>query len=122
MTSSARISTLLAVVMIFAALLVAAWASTSPPAAAGAAAPVVPAASVTLIAQQDSWIYEGLPDTNYGHDKVLNVGRVSDQKSEYNARSLVWFDLSGVPAGAKVISATLELYQVEADGAERYTI
>ncbi|MCZ7571633.1 MAG: DNRLRE domain-containing protein [Ardenticatenaceae bacterium] len=121
--SSSRIPTILVLVAIFAGLLLVTWAGVSPGAApVDAAAPAAPAASLTLMAQQDSWVNQGAAGTNYGTDEVLNVGRVSDQKSQYNLRTLVWFDLSELPHGATILTATLELYQVRAGGAERYSI
>jgi len=103
------------------------WAAGAAPAAQNADPPVsgvdlAPAASTAFVATADSWINQNAPATNYGADKVLYVGRNSDQRVSYNLQTLLQFDLSSLPAGAIVTKAVLELYQINAAGATQYNI
>jgi len=118
----ARLLAMLAGVAVVLALMAATWAGASPLATFNAPAPAVPTDTLTLIAQQDSWVNEGAPGTNYGAEPDLHVGRVSDQRLSYNRETLVQFELAGLPADATISSARLELFQIDAQGAERYTI
>lgn len=62
--------------------------------------------TVTLTANADSWIDSGSGSSNRGSDTVLRVQAMSGS----NNRTLVSFDLSGIPADCMVESATLRLY------------
>ncbi len=84
--------------------------------------PTAPTATLTLIAQQDSWVNENTPSTNYGADERLVVGHVLAEPRSYNLGTLLWFDLSGLPRGATVSVAQLWLYQVRAQGAAEYQV
>ncbi|MDX1528401.1 MAG: DNRLRE domain-containing protein, partial [Gammaproteobacteria bacterium] len=58
-------------------------------------------------AGKDARIYEWKPTWNYGQATDLSVeGWVNSQ-----SHSLIRFDLSGIPAGAEITGAILELYQ-----------
>ncbi|MEH6503309.1 MAG: DNRLRE domain-containing protein [Cycloclasticus sp.] len=64
---------------------------------------------------KDTYIYEWKPDWNYGLNSELWVNDVS---SDSTYLSLLEFDLTGLPATAHILTATLELYQsrTSADG------
>lgn len=64
---------------------------------------------------KDTHIYEWKPDWNYGLNSELWVNDVS---SDSTYLSLLEFDLTGLPATAHILTATLELYQnsASADG------
>jgi hypothetical protein len=62
---------------------------------------------LTLNPTIDTWIEENSPDTSYGSDDQLQTGANAQWKYY---RSLLQFDVSSVPAGATVTSATLRLY------------
>ena len=64
--------------------------------------------SVTLYATSDTYIYEGNPSSNYGMSNRLIVGRAEGN----DFRILVRFDLSSIPVGSTITSATLELYRL----------
>ncbi|MDA2936197.1 DNRLRE domain-containing protein [Patescibacteria group bacterium AH-259-L05] len=77
---------------------------------------VVPESEVTLYAGRDSYMRQGVPSTNYGTDAQIqeyprNIG--------YNRRGLIWFDLSSIPGGATINSATLYLYEAQTYGLAR---
>ena len=121
----------LVVVVAFVAGVAALWGGSTPVDRAGAASapfdqvsapPGAPDASVTLLAQQDAWIDEGAPAANFGGDPQLHVGRISAQVAVFNRRTLVQFDLSPLPAGATIVSAKLQLYQVGWNGSTQYNI
>jgi hypothetical protein len=115
----------------FLAAVASVWSSSTPVDRAGAASapseraampPGAPNASLTLLAQQDAWVYEGAPAANFGGDPQLHVGRTSAQVAVFNSRTLVQFDLSPLPAGATIVSAKLQLYQVGWNGPTQYNI
>src|SRR5256712_14092160 len=62
----------------------------------------------------DSFIESGTPLWNYGGSPTLWVG--PNATSGYLARSLLRFDLAGVPSNATIVNATLGLYQVRGPG------
>jgi len=59
-----------------------------------------------LLSAADSWLYEGNSNTNYGGDDTMEV----QSDSGKNGRTIVQFDLSQIPTGSTVSSATLSLY------------
>ncbi|MCD6518678.1 MAG: DNRLRE domain-containing protein [Anaerolineae bacterium] len=65
---------------------------------------------------RDTYISQWQPTTNYGGNVTMIV-RQGDIRS-----SLVWFDLSSVPAGATILEARLELYAVSRSNAGALTI
>lgn len=62
--------------------------------------------SVTLGANQDSWVLQSSSSSNYGQDSAIKV----DSKSGNNARVLVRFNLPAIPSGCQVTDARLRLY------------
>jgi len=60
----------------------------------------------TLAVEQDSWIDESQPADSNGNDNNLNIGFDGVDES----RALLRFDLSSVPAGSSVLSATAWFY------------
>ena len=46
----------------------------------------------------DSWINSDATGTNYGYDKELWVGLVDPSAKTYEFRTLLWFDISALPA------------------------
>jgi len=65
--------------------------------------------SLPIIA--DSYVYSAAPTTNYGSAPTLYVG---SQSTSATGRALFRFDLSAIPAGATVLSASFEAYLVQA--------
>lgn len=120
--SSTRVLVFVAAVFVVAAVMPIAGAGAAPSARPQAAA-APSAASVTLFAQQDSWTDEDAPGTNFGSDADLHVGfSRAVTGAPLSRHTLVQFDLSPLPAGVTVVTATLELYQVSATLATRYLI
>ncbi len=66
--------------------------------------------TLSLGAVQDSYIAQGQPGKNYGRHKHLHVKSKGCHPD--NERSLVQFDLSTIPSGARINSARLELYAI----------
>jgi hypothetical protein len=62
---------------------------------------------VTLPAVADAWIDQNSPNANQGSATVLDV---RSYDTDRNRRALVRSDLSGLPAGPTILSATLSLY------------
>ncbi|MCL6105817.1 MAG: DNRLRE domain-containing protein [Actinobacteria bacterium] len=54
----------------------------------------------------------GEPDWNWGADQYLRVGDLAADPNIVTMRSVLRFDLSGIPADANILSATLSLYQM----------
>jgi hypothetical protein len=72
--------------------------------------------SQTLTAIKDTYINQDKPTDNYGNDNDLKVKSRDNSK---NKRSLVAFDVSSLPAGIAIQSATLRLYANGAPGSTR---
>ena len=79
--------------------------------------------TLSLQASRDSYIDQQHPATNYGasrHLQVSSYGPVSkypyyepaDKCLYKNERSLAMFDITGIPAGASIQSASLNLYAI----------
>ncbi|MDY7077725.1 MAG: DNRLRE domain-containing protein [Chloroflexota bacterium] len=63
----------------------------------------------TFLASKDTYIDEENPTTNYGLDPTLWVRMTS---SPDHRRTLLYFDVQGLPENAVVLTATLELYNM----------
>jgi hypothetical protein len=63
--------------------------------------------TVTLNSIADTWLDQNNNSTNYGSDALMQSGKDAGQKI---FRPLLEFDISSLPAGATVVSATLRLY------------
>lgn len=70
---------------------------------------IVAAHTVTLSPTEDSWIYEGQPDQNFGSQNKLEVGLFTPNNgaTQYRKRALIKFDLSQIPAGSNIGGAEL---------------
>ncbi|MBU0765392.1 MAG: DNRLRE domain-containing protein, partial [Bacteroidetes bacterium] len=67
----------------------------------------------TLYPVQDAMIRAQFPDNNYGASTSITFGLEADfTEKAYDVRSLLQFDLTGIPYGAIVLEATLSLYGV----------
>lgn len=77
--------------------------------------------SITLSSVADTNIYESstYTNTNYGISPTIWVGRNSTGKQ---FKGLIKFDVSTLPAGATVTSATLRLYETTSTGSGSYNI
>ncbi|MEQ1560990.1 MAG: DNRLRE domain-containing protein [Methyloglobulus sp.] len=75
--------------------------------------------SVTLSSVADSYIVEAEPDKKYGSNTAVQVGIDSNSK---HYKGLIKFDVSTLPAGATVTSATLRLYETASKGSGSYNI
>jgi hypothetical protein len=62
--------------------------------------------SVTLPPYQDSYINSGATTTNYG----TNVNLLDGRSGNTYQKALIQFDLSSIPSGSTIESATLQLY------------
>ena len=69
---------------------------------APAAAPCAGAAERPVAAVADSWVSQSAPSANFGSDATLKVGA--------GGRALIRFALPAVPAGCKLVGATLRLH------------
>jgi len=63
---------------------------------------------------EDSYINQASPTTNYGSNTALAIGSYGTS----NKRSLLRFDLSSIPAGSTINSATLWLYYYGRSGTD----
>lgn len=87
------------------------------PALSEAAAPQAPTpapTTVTLYAIEDSSVDNGMPNTNYGGSASLDASLYGEFLSRQ--RFLVKFDLSSIPAGSSIQSATFRAYLNYASG------
>ncbi|RLG44143.1 MAG: hypothetical protein DRN81_05175, partial [Thermoproteota archaeon] len=64
-----------------------------------------PYQSAIIIASADVTISETFPFTNYGSDMYLNAGAYLGNRTRF----LLYFDLSTIPPGSNIVSATLHL-------------
>ncbi len=117
-------TTFLALTLIGVGLVIALLTHSAPSAAQDGtgALVMVPAANYTAPLVQDSWLDANQPDANFGGDASLHVGQVVDPTTGLlgERQALVQFDLSGLPAGATIVNATLQLYQTAASGFDAY--
>lgn len=64
---------------------------------------------VTVIADADTMIESDSPDTNFGTEPTLEI----EQEEVDVRRALVGFEVTGIPEGATVAAATLQLFQID---------
>ncbi len=69
-----------------------------------------PSIPVTLTANADAYVLSSTPSTNYGLVPTVYAGTLSTGNT---GRALFAFDLSGIPAGATVLTATFQAYLAE---------
>jgi len=80
-------------------------------------APSYASQSVTIQpSDEDSYVEEKDGDKNYGTENLMWV---DSKKGQQNQRSLVSFDLSSIPSGSEIISATLSLRMKDAPSESR---
>jgi|CXWL01.1.fsa_nt_gi hypothetical protein len=75
---------------------------------------------VTLNAVADTDIYEGSTGANYGTSATVRSGRASGAGNQY--KGLLKFDVSGIPAGATITSATLRLTETGSVGSGSFNL
>lgn len=92
---------------------------TARPLTSVAAASTVPASSCSATPSQDTWLEGDKPGKKHGGDAALLVAADDGGKNPATARALVQFDLSCLPAGAAIESATLKLYLASAPAGSR---
>ncbi len=66
--------------------------------------------SVVIVAMEDATISEKEPDTNYGAVPFFNANLVGKDSTGKRFRTLISFNLSGIPSGSKILSAKLKVY------------
>ena len=119
-------STFLVLALIGVGLVIALLTHTAPSAAQSRvpAAAAAPDANYAAPIVQDSWIDANQPGANFGGDASLHVGQAVDPTTGQlgERQTLAQFDLSGLPAGAIIVNATLQLYQTAASGSDAYQI
>ena len=99
-------------------------AFSAPSAAQDSAPAAAPAANYAAPIVQDSWVDANQPAGNFGGVASLHVGLVVQPATGLlgERQTLVQFDLSGLPTGANIVKATLQLYQVAASGFDAYQV
>jgi hypothetical protein len=70
-----------------------------------------PPQGVSLKPEADAYVFSATPTANYGMAPTLYVG---NQSATATGRALFRFDLSAIPAGATVLSASFEAYLAQA--------
>lgn len=77
---------------------------------------------LTLQASADAHISQQTPGKNFGTESTMQV-RSYYQGTNKNGRSLIMFNISSLPSGSNIISATLQLTASSIpDGARNYTV
>jgi len=74
-------------------------------------------ATLTLNPSGDTRIQKPNPSSNYGGESYLQVGEYN-AGTDYVVRSLLKFDLSSIPTGSIITSATLRIYDSGANYAD----
>jgi hypothetical protein len=69
-------------------------------------------ATATLYPDKDAMIVDITATTNYGTETGFGCARMTNTGVPYTARGLIEFDLSSIPEGSVINSATLYLYGV----------
>jgi hypothetical protein len=67
----------------------------------------------------DSWLDQQNTTTNYGSDTTMTVKSWTAGPNNRNGRSVVQFDISMIPQGSTITSATLSLYASTVPGSTR---
>jgi hypothetical protein len=67
--------------------------------------PVIGSTTVTLYSVADAYVNASSPETNYGSADSMYVSASSEQDFAY-----LKFDLTSIPSGANILSATLKVY------------
>jgi Tfp pilus assembly protein PilX len=80
----------------------------------------VPPSVLTFLSTQDTWLNQEQPDTNYHNDSLMRVGESSSINNFY--RPMISFDISSLPAGTNVVSATLRLYVQAVQGSQNMEV
>lgn len=79
--------------------------------------PVLTPYRLVVPASADTTVVEGMPHTNFGHTNSIRAGyddrQPPETEEEAILRGLVGFDLSDLPTGSRVTTATLQLYFFE---------
>ena len=65
--------------------------------------------TTSFAAAADTYVQEDLADSSFGSATLMDVQSLNDAGSKENRRSLVQFDVSSIPAGSTVSSASLTL-------------
>ena len=63
---------------------------------------------IALNPSADSYVNEGMADSNFGSDDTIYLGKTSDGKNDY---LYIRFDLSSIPSNAQIIYAKLSIYR-----------
>jgi RHS repeat-associated protein len=71
-----------------------------------------PEQSVVLFSDQDAYIKNTTPTTNYGSDPSLHAMSWTDHGSQVIIRSLVHFDVNSIPQYSTIVSATFTLFGI----------
>ncbi|MDA2922332.1 DNRLRE domain-containing protein [Patescibacteria group bacterium AH-259-L07] len=77
---------------------------------------LVPEDEVTLYTSRDSYMRQGQSTANYGTDVQIQI---YPRDIGYNRRGFIWFNLSSIPDGSTITSATLYLREAQTYGVTR---
>ncbi|HYN89330.1 MAG TPA: DNRLRE domain-containing protein, partial [Ardenticatenaceae bacterium] len=111
---SARATAVWTVTAIAVTLLASSWLNSPPTVVATTAMQPAPSTFETF-ATEDTFLYSDTPGVNYGEELHVTVAGTPGQTGICPDRcSLLRFDISGLPGGATITQATLELVQFEA--------
>ena len=75
-----------------------------------------PATATTLYPAADTYVNQGVPNTNFGNAAIISVGRSEFLEESF---ALVRFNLASIPAGSTINSARFEAYLRAADFGNR---
>ncbi|MFZ7130906.1 MAG: DNRLRE domain-containing protein [Eubacteriales bacterium] len=67
--------------------------------------------TVTIVANEDAYVLLSQPNTNFGSNPYLYIGRGANASFIY--RSYLYFNLSNIPVSSTINSATLNLYLID---------
>jgi hypothetical protein len=80
----------------------------------------IPPTIVTFSSTGDTWLDQVQPDANYHNDSLMQVGESFSFSNLY--RPMIKFDISSLPAGTNIVSATLRLYVEGLNGSQNMTV